>query len=290
VTPLFSNFLLPGHLDMAKFGSIAGIALLALIGVVIFFTGCTKVDQTDYCIETRFGKIVDEHMTTGMALTVFSEATCFPLTDVNFPSQGDTEQIEAQTADPVTVLGDVGVVYAYDPASVNQVFIAKRTPAAAEIEILNAIREGYRTALAGWTVADIFSGRRTELSDSVRAHIQRKLGDLAMIKRAYVRDIKIPKTIEDARIGAVAQAQVLDSTLKRFAIDSVAARATVIRAQAQAEATRLQAQAYASNPALLELERSKALAEGIARACSGPQITTCVIGGTVLDAAPTRRP
>ena len=75
-----------------------------------------------------------------------------------------------------------------------------------------------------------------------------------------------------------------------IAIAKSAARATVIRAQAQAEATRLQAQAYASNPALLELERSKALAEGIARACSGPQITTCVIGGTVLDAAPTRRP
>lgn len=275
---------------MAKFGSIAGIVLVALIGVLVFFTGCTKVDQTDYCIETRFGKVVNEHMTTGMALTVFSEATCFPLTDVNFPARGDTEEIEAQTADPVTVRGDVGVVYAYDPASVNAVFIAKRTPGAAEIEILNAIREGYRTALAGWTVEDIFSGRRSELSDSVRAHIQRKLGDLAQIKRAYVRDIKIPKTIEDARIGAVAQAQVLDSTLKRFAIDSVAARATVIRAQAEAEATRLRAQAYASNPALVELERSKALAEGIARACSGPQITTCVIGGTVLDAAPTRRP
>lgn len=275
---------------MARFGTIGGILLLVMVSLAVFFTGCTKVDQTDYCIETRFGKVVDEHMTTGMALTVFSEATCFPLTDVNFPSQGSTEQIEAQTADPVTVMGDVGVVYAYDPASVNSVFIAKRTPAAAEIEILNAIREGYRTALAGWTVADIFSNRRSELSDSVRAHIQRKLGDLAMIKRAYVRDIKIPKTIEDARIGAVAQAQVLDSTLKRFAIDSVAARATVIRAQAEAEATRLRASAYSTNPALVELERSKALAEGIARACSGPQITTCVIGGTVLDAAPTRRP
>lgn len=275
---------------MARFGMIGGTVLLVMVGLLAFFTGCTKVDQTDYCIETRFGKVVTDHMNTGMAMTVFSEATCFPLTDVNFPSQGNTEQIEAQTADPVTVTGDVGVVYAYDPASVNGVFIAKRTPAAAEIEILNAIREGYRTALAGWTVADIFSNRRSELSDSVRAHIQRKLGNLAMIKRAYVRDIKIPKTIEDARIGAVAQAQVLDSTLKRFAIDSVAARATVIRAQAEAEATRLRASAYSTNPALVELERSKALAEGIARACSGPQITTCVIGGTVLDAAPTRRP
>jgi regulator of protease activity HflC (stomatin/prohibitin superfamily) len=274
---------------MARFGAIGGTLFAVVVLLGVFFTGCTKVDQTDYCIETRFGKVVNEHMSTGMALTIFSEATCFPLTDVNYPNQGSTEQIDAQTADPVTVQGDVGVVYAYDPASVNGVFIAKRTPAAAEIEILNAIREGYRTALAGWTVQDIFSIRRTALSDSVQAHIQRKLGTLATIKRAYVRDIRIPKTIEDARIGAVAQAQVLDSTLKRFAIDSVAARATIIRAQAEAEATRLRGNAYAGNPALLELERAKAFSEAIARACSGPQITTCVIGGTVLDAN-TRRP
>ena len=106
---------------------------------------------------------------------------------------------------------------------------------------------------------------------------------LAIIRRAYVRDIKIPKAIEESRIGAARQAQVLDSTLKRYQIDSVGARATVLRAQAEAEATRLRAQAYSSNPALVELERSKALADGIARACSGSQITTCVIGGSVLD-------
>lgn len=268
---------------MARFGAAGGVLLAVLIGLLVFFTGCTKIDQTDYCIETRFGKVVNEHMTTGMALTVFSEATCFPLTDVNYPSRGDTETIDAQTADPVTVAGDVGVVYAYDPGSVNRVFIAKRTPQAAEIEILNAIREGYRTALAGWTVADIFSERRAELSDSVRAHIQRKLGDLATIKRAYVRDIKIPKAIEDSRIGAAQQAQVLDSTLKRYQIDSVGARSVVMKAQAEAQATRLRAEAYSSNPALVELERAKALSEGIAKACSGAQVTTCVIGGSVLD-------
>lgn len=268
---------------LGRIGAIGGTVVAVLVMLLVFFTGCTKIDQTDYCIETRFGKVVNEHMSTGMAFTMMSEATCFPLVDVNFPRQGETEQIDAQTADPVTVTGDVGVVYAYDPASVNRVFIAKRRPDAAEIEILNAIREGYRTALASWTVASIFSERRAALSDSVRAHIQRKVGDLAIIRRAYVRDIKIPKAIEESRIGAARQAQVLDSTLKRYQIDSVGARATVLRAQAEAEATRLRAQAYSSNPALVELERSKALAEGIAKACSGPQISTCVIGGSVLD-------
>lgn len=273
---------------IAKIGAIGGTLLLTMVVLAVVFTGCTKIDQTEYCIETRFGKVVNEHMATGMALTIFSEATCFPLTDVNFPATGGSETIDAQTADPVTVTGDVGVVYAYDPASVNRVFIAKRRPGAAEIEILNAIREGYRTALAGWTVEDIFSNRRAALSDSVQVHIQRKLGDLATIKRAFVRDIRIPQTIENARIGAVAQAQVLDSTLKRFAIDSVAARATVIRAQAEAEATRLRGAAYAANPSLVQLEIAKAMADGIARACAGQAITTCVIGGSVMDV--NRRP
>lgn len=273
---------------MGKVGAIGGTVAVLLLVLAVAVTGFTKIDQTEYCVETRFGKVVNEHMNTGMALTVFSEATCFSLTDVNFPTAGGTETIDAQTADPVTVTGDVGVVYAYDPVTVNDVFLAKRTPAAAEIEILNAIREGYRTALAGWTVADIFSTRRADFSDSVRAHIQRKLGNLATIRTAFVRDIRIPKTIEDARIGAVAQAQVLDSTLKRFAIDSVAARATVIRAEAEAQALRLRGNAYAGNPGLLELERARALADGIARACAGSQITTCVIGGSVMDV--NRRP
>jgi len=84
---------------MGKVASIGGSIVLLVVILGVVFTGCTKVDQTDYCIETRFGKVVDEHMTTGMALTVFSEATCFPLTDVTFPRQGEAETIEAQTAD-----------------------------------------------------------------------------------------------------------------------------------------------------------------------------------------------
>ena len=105
---------------LAKISAIGGTLLVAVVILAVVFTGCTKIDQTEYCIETRFGKVVDEHMATGMALTVFSEATCFPLTDVNFPATGQTETIDAQTADPVTVTGDVGVVYAYDPTSVNR--------------------------------------------------------------------------------------------------------------------------------------------------------------------------
>ena len=96
-----------------------------------------------------------------------------------------------------------------------------------------------------------------------------------------MRDIKVPQQIEQARIQAAQQAQVLDKALKQFTIDSVNARAVVIAAQASSEATRLSAQSYITNPKLLELEIAKAYADGLKEACKGVQ--TCVIGGTIMD-------
>jgi hypothetical protein len=49
---------------------IGGGVLAVLVALLVVFTGCTKVDQTDYCIETRFGKVVTDHMNTGMAMTL----------------------------------------------------------------------------------------------------------------------------------------------------------------------------------------------------------------------------
>ena len=248
------------------------LALLALVG-------CTSVDSTEHCVETRYGKVINAKMDNGLNLTPFSDATCFPMTERAYPSQENPEAretISAQTQDPITVEGDVVVTFRYDPATVEKVFLDKRTPEAAEAEIANAIREGYRNALSSWTISEIFANRAA-LSDSVRYHIQRKIGDRARIVNVFVRDIKAPASIEQARIAAAQQAQVLDKAMKQYVIDSVQARAVVLKAQADAEAKKLEAQSYATNPKLLELEAAKAMAH----VCQGTQ--TCVIGGSVMD-------
>ncbi len=167
---------------------------------------CTSVDSTEHCIETRYGAITKEKMGQGLNSTLTTEANCFSLTDQNFPANAEgKEPIEAQTRDPVTVIGDVSIVYAFDPATIVSVFNAKRSQVAVEVEIQNAIRSGYRSALAGWSVADIFSNRRAALDDSVRAHIQRKIGERAVIRTVFVRDVKVPPAIEQARIEAAAR-------------------------------------------------------------------------------------
>lgn len=267
----------PGALIAA---AVVGVGVIAVL--VLALGGWTVVDSTEHCVLTRYGRVVERKMDTGLNFTPFAEATCFNMTEQNFPAVAeDKETMEAQTRDPVTVTGDVAIVYSYDPGTISQVFIEKRSPEAVETEIRNSIREGYRNALAGWTVGEIFSARRPALADSMRVHIQRKVGDRARIQQVFVRDIKIPEQIERQRIAAAEQAQILNRAQQQFVIDSVNAAAQVLKARAEAEAKGLQARSYESNPRLIELDMIKAWSTGIGEACKG--VSSCVLGGSVVD-------
>lgn len=275
------------------------MAILALFTVA----ACVSVDDTEHCVKTRFGRVVDPHMSSGFNQLMLHDATCFDMTDQNFPADGEATAMEAQTNDPVTVTGDVSVIFAYDPESVFQVFLDKRSEASALLEVNNAIRSGYRNAIAGWSVDDIFSERRSELGESVREEIQALLlatdssgtpYQRAVIKTVFVRGIQIPARIEEARVEATRQQQVLDQAQSQFVIDSVNARALVLGAEAEAEAVVLQAAAYASNPALLQLEIARAYAEGLAGICTARTImadgrvvetvaANCIVGGSIAD-------
>ncbi len=286
-------------------------SLLAFVLIGLFASACsfTTVDETEHCVKTRFGEVKQEKIGTGFNYLGLHDASCFDMTDQNFPesdegNDGSPIMMEAQTNDPVTVRGDVSVIFAYDPISVFDVYMDKRSEAKAEIEVLNAIRSGYRNAVAGWSVADIFSSRRSQLGDSVKVHIQQLLAatndagvpyQRATIKGVFIRDIGIPPRIEAARIEAARQEQILDQATQQFVIDSVNARALVIAANAEAEAVQLQARAYASNPALLQLEIARAYADGLGSICTAQNVNpengaitetvaqNCIVGGSIAD-------
>lgn len=260
----------------------AGSALM----FVALLAACTTVDTTEHCIQTRYGKVVNQHMEPGLNWTLATQATCFKMVEHNYPGGTDkdgqplAETMEAQTSDPITVQGEVALVYAYDPATIYQVFLEKRSPDQVEIEITNSIRAGYRTAIGKFSVAQLF-GERDRFSDSVKAAVQRQLGHRAKITNVFIRSITVPKVIEDARIAAAQQAQVLDKALKQQAIAEADAKATVARAEGDAKANQLRAASYSSNQKLLDLEIAKAKAEGIGAVCQ--HSSTCIIGGSIAD-------
>jgi len=158
----------------------------------------------------------------------------------------------------------------------------------------NPINEQMST---GWSVEcdglqesclEIFSSERVYLADSVKAHIERKLVTdrgvpLARISNVFIRDIDTPPAIEQMRIAAVRQAQVLDSVQTQFTIDSVSSQRDLMQLTNAATAARLEGEAYAGNQQLLQLRIAETMAEGISRACSGAQVQVCVLGGSVMD-------
>lgn len=249
-----------------------------LVLAAALLSACTTVHTTEYCVGTTYGNVTEKKMSVGLNMTVIEDANCFKLTDQNYPADGGKDSMTTQTKDPMTVGIDISIVYAFDSLNVYDVFLEKRSEDAAEIQILNAMRDGVKAALASWYVTDLFSSRRADLGDSIKVHIQRKLvtahGPLATIKQVFVKDIHVPASIEAARVAATNQALVLDKAQKQLAIDSMNARGQIITAQASAEANRLKSISYASNPKMLDVE----IAEKYAGICKG--VTTCIIGAS----------
>lgn len=266
-----------------------------LLAIILTSTiACYPVDQTEYCVKTEYGKVIDKNVGTGIAFTIMPgvELTCFNMTDQNFPDKTDHDSTTAftmhvQTSEPLTVEVQVSAVYAFDPTTIFNVFLQKRSEERAEVEVFNSIQEGTRSAFSAWSVQELFSEQRTVLSDSVREHIQRKLGNRAVIKNLFVRAITLPQSIETARVDAARQEQVLAKARSQLIIDSTNAMARVLAAEGEAKANQLRAESYQANAKLLDLEIANAWSRGLVGICG--KATTCVIGGQTLDLLPLKK-
>lgn len=270
---------------------------LAPIVALVALAACERVDQTEYCVKTQYGNVTDKDLKPGLVNTMApgTELTCFSMTDQNFPEKHNDDSTSTLVMDvqtgggeqPLTIQVEVSGVYAFDPTTVYDVFLAKRSETKAEVEVFNSIQEGTRAAFGQWTVNEIFSGQRADLSDSLKVHIQRKLGTRAMMKNVFVKKITLPAVIEQARIASAQQAQILAKAQQQFVIDSQNARGVIMKAEADARANQLRGTSYQSNVKLLDLEIAKVWAEGLGNACRTAQ--TCIIGGQVMDLLPLKR-
>lgn len=251
-----------------------------LSAVVLSTAACTQVDSTEHCVGTRYGNITEPKMQTGLNLTILTSATCFSLQENNFPEKkGESESFSAATRDPVELTGSVSAVYRFK--NVNQLFVEKRSPENAEIQMHNALRDAITTATAMFTIDQMFGPGRSAFNDSVRAIAQRKAGNNIQFVTIYLKDLQPPQQIAQARITAARKESELQSAERQKSIDSVNAMSVVLKAEAEAKRQELEARAMAVSPEVLKLRAAQAMAAGMKDICKGTQ--TCIIGGNVLD-------
>lgn len=237
----------------------------------------TSVSENEQCVETRYGKVINERMSSGLNATVFTDAVCFPLTDQNY---GPID-FSAMAKDSILVSGKFAWVWSHNPAEIVKLYRAKGNAEAAVAELEQGALTGLQNAIAQFRSDDLYS-QPEKVDAALRAAIDRTQQGRALTKRSFVRSVLPPQPILVARQQVQQKDLALKAAQRQLAVDSMNGRGKVIAATATAEAKRLEAQSYAANPQLLQLEAAKAMANGLSGACKGVQ--TCILGGSVMDA------
>jgi len=234
-----------------------------------------KVDATEHCVETRWGKVINPKVENGLISTITTDLTCFTTTEM----QTDGETVEFLTRDSVVVKVELGLNLKYTDAF--KAFETRRSHDAVMAEVANAVRSGSRDAGATIGIGDMMGAKRASLDELFREAINNQLGDYITVVKVYPRQIVIPARIQETFTATIAQQAEQQKARAKYVTDSLNARSTVINAQAAAEATRLTAQAMAVSPAVLKFRSDSVLAAGMKEICG--RASTCVIGGTVAD-------
>lgn len=266
-------------------GGTIAIGVLCLFALIFAVSNFSKIDATQHCVETRFGKVVNPKMSDGLQLTITTTPNCFPTTQQQFPAGhlvGDTaaaEHIEFLTRDSVMVSMDIALNWKY--TNVNDAFMTRRSHEAVLSELSNAIRSGAREAGATVGLSDFFGAKRAGMDIVFQEAFNRQMSKYAHIEKVYVRHIGLPNSISQAWLATQTSQAQQKQAIAQFITDSLNARRTVITAQAGAEKMRLENQAMAVSPAVIQLRIAETMAQGMAKVCSGAQ--TCILGGSVMD-------
>jgi regulator of protease activity HflC (stomatin/prohibitin superfamily) len=183
--------------------------------------------------------------------------------------QGD-DAISARTSDGQEVNVDASVIFAVDPSKVVQVHIEWQDRFSAEL-VRPVARGVIRDAIAQYQVEEVYSTRRTEMTDQIRQAMSVKLGENGLILVDFVlRNI----TFSPEYAASVEQKQIAEQQAEqaKFVVEQRKQEAEQARqvAQGQADSAVIQAQGQAQSRVIQAQAEAEAL-EAIATAVSDNQ-------------------
>ena len=117
----------------------------------------------------------------------------------SFPPGGGVEVIEAQTSEQLNVTLEIAILFKLDAATAPELY--RRLGSEATIKnsiVLNAMRDGVRSAIATKSINQIFSPERREIAADMLREVQVKAGDRIEVVEVFVRDVQAPPRVREA--------------------------------------------------------------------------------------------
>ena len=284
---------------------VIGGVVVGIFSVLLLATaGWTVADETQQCFKLRYGEIVDDNVDSGLQPEWWIyDFECLPMTEQQIPNVGENDSewitVSFETADRMNTSVPFRAVVRYNPGSVRDVFLAKRTQEAIIADVKSGLITGAAQAGNSLTLDDIFDGGLETLQARMHESMQDEVGSLADVVRVFVQQPAMPPSIRQARNDARQQEEQIRQIRQEFVADSVRGEKDLIQALLAADATRARAQAYAdsvqltleaearafsTNRSLAELRATEAQSralENLLTNCTN----NCIVGSDVLNGA-----
>lgn len=208
--------------------------VIAVLAIAVLAFGFNRVDEYEVAVKRNplTGAVGDTPYRQGLYHSILRSWTNYPLREVQYPREGQSERLTALTSDQLQIAIDAAFRYRLDPDSTVHMYLTIGEPGAVRDFVYNTYRSATRDAIAEMAAQDILSVQRAGIADRIRELMTSRLRPRGVeVTEFFVREVVPPETIRVAIEEKLAREQQVQ--VAEFQTQVVAEQANQQRVEAE---------------------------------------------------------
>lgn len=209
-------------------------AVAAVLVVTLLAFGFNRVDEFEVSVKRNplTGSVGTRPYGQGLYHSILRSWTNYPLREIQYPREGQSERLTALTSDQLQIAVDAAFRYRLNPDSVVGLYLTVGEVNAVHSFVYNTYRSSTRDAIAEMTATDILSTERAGIADRIGQLMTVRLEPRGIqITDFFVREVVPPETIRAAIEEKLAREQQVQ--VAQFQTQVVVEEANQKRAEAE---------------------------------------------------------
>ncbi|MSR06433.1 MAG: hypothetical protein EXR93_05095 [Gemmatimonadetes bacterium] len=228
-------------------GALSRLSVLLIIVGILFVSGATYtvIGVGEVGVVHAFGKVDAAPINSGLHLVrPWASVEKFRVREIQFPSGGEIENMDALSREQMAVQLEVAVRYQIRTDDVVELYRRIGDHDAVESAVLNAIRAWVRDGMARHAIGEI--QYRDSISADMTRAVQEKLMSreptpifIAHVTQLFLRKITPPTRVAEAINSKIAQEQQIQTEGFKVQVEEQKAKQRVTEAKGIADAQRI---------------------------------------------------
>lgn len=209
----------------------AGVGIFLVLVLLAF--GFNRVDEFEVAVKRNpvTGAVAERPYRQGLYHSILRSWTNYPLREVQYPASGQSERLEALTADQLQISVDAAYRYRLNPDSAVHLYLTVGNEAQVASFVYNTYRSAIRDAISEIAASEILSTERAGISTRIEQLMTARLRPRGVeITDFFVREVVPPETIRNAIEAKLAREQQVQS--EEYQTEVVVEQANQLRAEA----------------------------------------------------------